>query len=57
MEFSISLVIGQAAAPVKDYPALGATEFQARERVPTIGARALETVANQRQNSGPRGRA
>ena len=40
-----------------DHELLGATEFEIRERVHKIGARAIETAVNQRKKGATQGRA
>jgi pyruvate/2-oxoglutarate dehydrogenase complex dihydrolipoamide dehydrogenase (E3) component len=40
-----------------DYELLGETEFQVRDLVHQIGARAIETALNERKKGGTKGRA
>ena len=40
-----------------DHQLLGATEFEVRDRVHTLGAKAIETAVNQRKERGTKGRA
>jgi hypothetical protein len=41
----------------KDHELLGETEFQVRDLVHKIGARAIETAVNERKKGGTKGRA
>jgi hypothetical protein len=52
-----ALAMARLLVSKKDHELLGATEFEVRQRVHKIGARALEAAVNQRKKRGTRGRA
>jgi len=52
-----ALAMARLLVSRKDHELLGATEFEVRERVHRIGARALEAAVNRRKKGGTRGRA
>jgi hypothetical protein len=49
--------LAESLACKEDRELLGATEFEVRDRVHEIGARAIETAVNGRKNGGTGGRA
>jgi hypothetical protein len=51
------LRITRLMASKKDHELLGETEFQVREIVHQIGARAIETAVNERKKGATKGRA
>jgi len=52
-----ALQMARLLASKPDRELLGATEFEMRDRVHTIGAFAVETAVNQRKKRGAKGRA
>jgi hypothetical protein len=52
-----ALAMARLLVSKKDHELLGATEFEVRQRVHKIGARAIEAAVNQRKKGGTRGRA
>jgi hypothetical protein len=49
--------LAELLASKEDGQILGATEFEVRDRVHKIGAKAIETALNQRKKGGIEGRA
>jgi hypothetical protein len=49
--------LAELLACKEDGQLLGATEFEVRDRVHTIGAKAIETAVGQRKKRGTKGRA
>jgi hypothetical protein len=49
--------IAELLACKEDSQLLGPAEFEVRDRVHTIGAKALQTALNQRKKGGTKGRA
>jgi hypothetical protein len=49
--------LAELLAAKEDGQILGATEFEVRDRVHRIGAKAIETALNQRKKGGIEGRA
>ena len=49
--------IAQLLASKPDHKLLGKTEFEVRDRVHRIGAKAIETALNERKKGGTKGRA
>ena len=52
-----TLRIARLLVAKADHELLGATEFEVRDLVHKIGARAIETAINERKNGGTKGRA
>jgi hypothetical protein len=50
------LALARLLASMKDRDLLGPTEFEVRDRLPPIGAKALETALAERKKGGIRGR-
>ena len=49
--------LAELLASKEDGQILGATEFEVRDRVHKIGAKAIETALNERKKGGTKGRA
>ncbi len=49
------LALARLLASKKDRDLLGQTEFEVRDRVHQIGAKAIQTVLNERKKGGTRG--